>query len=150
VQHTAIDNTTQHKHSLRALYDRRMQNHQLNTFWYAMESIGMQRVQDNTTITRLVLLELRRREADNPIITKTLLSKTEREMNENELHAFYLQVCEKTKQRMDVLSVFYDAVAKYISQKSDRLAGGMVATKLVELLNRFRAELMGYGMAQHT
>lgn len=144
VQYTAVDNTTQYKHTLRKLYDHRVQKHQLNTFWYAMESIGIQKIQDNTTLTRLVVLELSRRKADNPIIATTLLSRTEREMDENELLALYLQVCEETKQRMDLLGVFYDSVASYISGKSDRLADGMVATKLVELLNRFRPEVMAY------
>ena len=108
-----------------------------------MESINRKGVSHNTTLTRMVLLELRQCNEDNPIITQSLVLVTERKMNENNRHARYLQVCEETNQRMAVLSVFYDAVALYISQKSDRLADWMVATKLVELVNRFRGMDMG-------
>ena len=59
-RYSPIDITPIYDHSVRALYDRRVRMHQVDTFWAVMQSIASERSRDNFTLTERVQTELRR------------------------------------------------------------------------------------------
>ena len=137
-RYSPVDITPVYEHSVRALYDRRVRMHQLDTFWAVMQSIASERLHDNYALTKSVETELRRCDQDQPIFPGKVVNDYERNLSAHDVHERYQQLCRDTNRRLGVLCVFYDAMQYYISNKSDRLADGMVATKLVEMVNRFR------------
>lgn len=137
-RYSPIDITPQNGHSVRALYDRRVRMYQVDTFWDAMQSIASQQLQDNFTLTQKIQTELRRCDQKNTIVPAKVLNDYERNMSGRDIHETYQQLCRETDWRLGVLCVLCDAVQYYLSSKSERLANGMVATKLVELVNRVR------------
>jgi hypothetical protein len=115
--------------------------HQLDTFWFVMQAIASERVRDNTVLTRRVERELRRCAQAEAIFPGKVVTDQERRMDGGDIYNRFQHLSNDTNLRVGVLNVFYDAVAFYISHKSDRLADGLVATKMVELVNRFRATI---------